>query len=63
MQSIKDYVERLLFHLHWILAHGEIALLYAEDLSIYIRRRHRFHPADHRSLDDISKQDCFTWFS
>jgi len=34
MQSIKDYVERLLFHLHWILAHGEIALLYAEDLSI-----------------------------
>jgi hypothetical protein len=34
MQSIKDYVERLLFHLRWILAHGEIALLYAEDLSI-----------------------------
>ncbi len=63
MQSIKDYVKRLLFHLRWILAHGKIALLYAEDLSIYVCRRHRFHPADHRSLDDISEQDCFTWFS
>jgi hypothetical protein len=63
MQSIKDYVERHLFNLCWILAHGEIALLYAEDLSIYVCRRHRFHPADYRSLDDISEQDCFTWFS
>ncbi len=36
MKSIKEYVELLLFHLRWILAHGEIAFLYAEDLSIYI---------------------------
>jgi hypothetical protein len=40
MQSIKEYAEMLLFHLRWILAHGEIAFLYAEDLSIYVRRRH-----------------------
>jgi hypothetical protein len=40
MQSIKEYAEKLLFHLRWILAHGEIALLYAEDLSIYVRRQH-----------------------
>jgi hypothetical protein len=38
MQSIKEYVEMLLFHFCWILAHGEIAFLYAEDLSIYVRR-------------------------
>ena len=63
MQSIKDCVERLVFLIRWILAHGEIALLYAEDLSVYVHSRHRFHPADHRRLDEISEQDCFTWFS
>ncbi len=63
MQSIKDCVERLFILLRWILAHGEIALLYAEDLTMYVCRRHQFHPADHRRLDDISEQDCFTWFS
>jgi hypothetical protein len=25
--------------------------------------RHQFHPADHRTLNDISEQDCSTWFS
>ncbi len=63
MQSIKEYAEKLLFHLCWILAHGEIAFLYAEDLSIYVRRRHRFHPNNHRRLEDISEQDCYIWFS
>ncbi len=54
MKDIKECVETLFFHIRWILAHGEIALLYAEDLSVYVRRRHRFHPADHRKLGDIS---------
>ena len=45
------------------MAHGEIAFLYAEDLSIYVRRQHRFHPNNHRRLEDISKQDCYIWFS
>jgi hypothetical protein len=63
MKDIKECVETLFFHIRWILAHGEIALLYAEDLSVYVRRRHRFHPADHRKLDDISEADCYTWFS
>jgi hypothetical protein len=39
------------------LAHGEIALLYAEDLSVYVQRRNPFHPVDHRKLDDISATD------
>jgi hypothetical protein len=63
MKDIKECVETLFFHIRWILAHGEIALLYAEDLSVYIRRRHRFHLADHRKLDDISEADCYTWLS
>jgi hypothetical protein len=58
MKDIKECVETLFFHIRWILAHGEIVLLYAEDLSVYVRRRHRFHPADHRKLDDISEADC-----
>jgi DDE superfamily endonuclease len=63
MLGIKDLVEKLLFFSRWILAHGEIALLFAEDLSVYVRRRHRFYPANHRRIDDITEQDCFTWFS
>jgi hypothetical protein len=36
MESIKVCVDKVLFLMHWILAHGEIALLQAEDLSIYV---------------------------
>ena len=63
MKDIKKCVETLFFHIRWILAHGEIVLLYAEDLSVYVRRRHRFHPADHRKLGDISEADWYTRFS
>ena len=54
MKDIKECVETLFFHIRQILALGEIVLLYAEDLSVYVRRRHRFHPADHTKLNDIS---------
>ncbi len=63
MESIKVCVDKLLFPMHWIFAHGEIALLKAKDFSIYIKRRHQFHPIKHRMLVDISEQDCYTWFS
>jgi hypothetical protein len=63
MTSIRDCVDSLLFLIRWVLAHGEIALLRAEDLSIYVRRRHRFHPVNNRRLANISEQDCYTWFS
>jgi hypothetical protein len=63
MESIKICVDKLLFLMRWILAHGEIAILQAEDLSIYIQRRHQFHPIEHRRLVDISEQDCYMWFS
>jgi hypothetical protein len=63
MQDIKDCTETLFFHIRWILGNGEVALLYAKDLSVYVWRRHRFHPSDHQKLDDISEADCYTWFS
>ena len=63
MKSIRDCVDSLLFLIRWVLAHGEIALLRAEDLSIYVRRRHRFHPVNNRSFVNISEQDCYIWFS
>ncbi len=63
MESIKVCFDKLLFLMRWILAHGEIALLQAEDLSIYIQRRNQFHPIKHRRLINISEQDCYTWFS
>jgi hypothetical protein len=39
MKDIKDRTETLFFHIRWILGNGEIALLYAEDLSVYVQRR------------------------
>ena len=63
MKDIKECIETLFFHIRWILAHGEIALLFAEDLSVYVQRRHGFHPADYRKLNDISEADCYMWFS
>jgi hypothetical protein len=63
MQSIRDCVDRPFFLIRWVLAHGEILLLCAEDLSIYVCRVHSYHPVDNRRLSIISEQDCFTWFS
>ena len=62
MQSIRDCVDCLLFLIPWVLAHGEITLLRAKDLSIYVRMRHRFHSVNNRRLANISEQDCYTWF-
>jgi hypothetical protein len=36
MEGIKVCVDKLIFLIHWIFAHGEIALLHAKDLSIYV---------------------------
>jgi hypothetical protein len=63
IQDIKECVENIIFLVRWIFAHGEIALLYAEDLSVYVWRKHQFCPKAHRKLDDISELDCYAWFS
>ena len=62
MQQIMNSVKRLFFIARWIRAHGEVALLYAEDLTVFIRRRHRFGPVRNRKINEITYQDCYTWF-
>ena len=58
----KESIDRLYFAIKWMLSHGEIAWLYAEDLSIYVRRRHRFKPVRNRTINDINRRDCYTFF-
>jgi hypothetical protein len=62
MQKIMNAMNRMFSIARWIRAHGEIALLYAEDLTVFIRRRHRFVPHCFRRVDDVPYQDCYTWF-
>ena len=62
MKHLKEMMDKLLFILTWVRAYGEIALLYAEDQTIFIRRRNRFHPHRYRKIADIDRQDCYTWF-
>lgn len=64
MRVMKKQIEHLFFLCTWILSHGEceLAFLYAEDLSIFIRRRNRFYPPRYRTLADISRSDCYSWF-
>lgn len=58
----KDSLDRLYISLIWIISYGELAWIYAEDLSIYVRRRNRFHPPRNRTINAISRRDCFTFF-
>jgi hypothetical protein len=59
---IKSMIQRLILFMTWTKAYGELALLYAEDLSIFIRRRHRFDMHRFRIIDAIDRQDCYVWF-
>ena len=44
--------------------HGELALLYAEDLGYYARPRGQgFREKKYREIDAISINDCDSWFS
>lgn len=62
MQHIKNGINRLLFLMTWTGSYGEMAFLYAEDLSIFIRRTSRFQPSRYRQLDEIDQQDSYSWF-
>ena len=62
MRVSMNAVNRMFFIARWIRAHGEIALLYAEDLTVFIQRRHQFGPHCFRRIADVPYQDCYTWF-
>ena len=61
-RSILDVIKWISFLLQWIISQGEMALLYAEDLSVYVRRRKRFRPKTNRRLQDIRRDKCYEWF-
>ena len=62
LQRIRDRLDSLLFLFSWVKTYGELALLYAEDLSVFIRRRNRFQPVRYRHIDDLGRRDCYSWF-
>ena len=53
LNCAKTTLEDLQFLLRWTMSYGEIALLFAEDLTVFVRRRHRFHPKRFRRLSEI----------
>ena len=55
-------VNRLLLLVRWIQAHNEVALLYAEDLTVFVFRRYWITPRRFRRIEDVLHQDCYTWF-
>jgi len=57
-KHIKDQITHLLFVLNWLRAYSKLSLLYAEDLTIFIRRRNRFYPKQHRTVGSVNNQDC-----
>ena len=59
MENIKNAIDRLLLLIRWIRSYGEIALLYAKDLTICIRRRNRFHSKRFRRINTITRPDCY----
>ena len=62
MKLFKSAADKLLLLLSWIRAYGEMALLYAEDLTVFARRRNRFYPPSYRTIDELDRQTCYVWF-
>ena len=62
--QIKIMIWRGLFLMSWTMCHAELALLHAEDLTVYrrLRCRNRFFPERWRRLEQIESIDCYHWF-
>ena len=59
---IKEQIDRLLFLLSWLKSYGELAFLYFEDLSVFIRRPVRFQEIRNRTIDELNEEDCYNWY-
>jgi hypothetical protein len=55
-------MDKLLLLLRWVKAYREIALLYAEEHTVFICRRNCFHQCHFWKLVDINPRDCYAWF-
>ena len=60
--AMKVRIEALIFLIRWIACFGKIALLYAGDLTYFVRGTDRFSPPKNRSIDELSRRDIYAWF-
>ena len=62
VEKIMAAVNWLFLFVRWIQAHGEVALLYAEDLTVFVCRGYWFTPRRFRRIKDVLHHDSYTWF-
>lgn len=62
LHRIKCTYQHIHLVLRWMISYGELALFRAEDLLVFVRRRHRWKPKRYRHLIDINRHDCYVWF-
>ena len=62
VRQLRKLIESILLLMRWLVSYGEMALLYAEDLAVFVRRRHRFQPRRLYTLDSLSRSDCDSFF-
>ena len=62
MTSVEASYEELKVTVNCYMGLAEIAFLYVEDLSVFIRRRVRFTVIRNRTIDEIPIDDCYNWF-
>ena len=56
-------MDHLLLLMRWISCYGEMAMLYAEDLTVFLRpHTSRFQPKRYRHLSEIKRADYDAWY-
>ena len=63
IQQLRKSMDHLLLFFRWVSCYGEMAMLYAEDLTVFIRpRTPRFQPKRYRHLSEINRADYDAWY-
>ncbi len=60
--KFEEAIHHMLVLISWIRSYGEMAFLYAEDLSVFVRQRNHFPPRQYCHINDISRRLCYDWF-
>lgn len=58
-KRLGEILRQLSFIMVWTLSYGEVALLCAQNLSFYIRHRHQYEPERNRTINELSRRDCY----
>jgi hypothetical protein len=62
MKRIQRIFDELELLVACLMSLAEISYLQVEDLTVFIRRRNRFSLKRNRRIDEISRDECYTWF-